>query len=147
MVPFFDLLGMEFRCLVVFYEDFENISLITPRDTRGNDRHCSAIVVCGSSGGFPCSQAGVLVKFALISRAHAKITTTTASVHGGARSAPPCTRAVIVLEFPWARELNANSSTMSAWLRGCRSLLPKKRIKKLVYVVLCVPAGLLLYSE
>ena len=30
-------------------------------------------MVCGSSGGYPCSQAGVLVKFALISSAHAKI--------------------------------------------------------------------------
>ena len=75
---------------------------------RASNSSETIIVVCGSSGGYPCSQAGVLVKFALISRAHAKITTTTASVHGGARSAPPCTQAVIVIIFTWAREINSN---------------------------------------
>ena len=55
------------------------------------------IVICGRSGGTPCTQAGVLVKFAKNSRAHAKNTTTTASVHGGAPSAPPCSQAVHVI--------------------------------------------------
>ena len=71
--------------------------------TMSMKRCARHIVVCGSSGGFPCSQAGVLVKFALISRAHAKITTRTAWVHGGARRAPPCTEAVVVIFCVGAR--------------------------------------------
>ena len=89
-------------------------------------------MVCGSSGGNPCSQAGVLVKFALISRAHAKITTTTASVHGGARSAPPCTQAVLVVTVAWARESSANFTRTPALVHGCPPLLPQDIITMLI---------------
>ena len=63
----------------------------------------STIVVSRSSDGQPCTQAGVVVKLAKSFRAHAKLTTTTASVYGGARSAPPYTQAVLVVNFAWAR--------------------------------------------
>ena len=82
-------------------------------------------MVCGISGGYP----GVLVKFALISCAHAKITTRTAWVHGGALRAPPCTEAVVVVIFAWAREISANFTRTPAWLHGYPPLLPQTRIE------------------
>ena len=88
----------------------------------------SAIVICGRSGGTPCTQADVLVKFAKNSRAHAKITTRTAWVHGGALRAPPCTEAVVVVNFAWAREFSANFTTTPAWVHGGPPLLPQETI-------------------
>ena len=101
-----------------------------------------ACVVCGSRVGYPCSQAGVLVKFVLISRAHAKITTTTASVHGGARSARPCTQAVLVVIFSWALQIGANFTRTPAWLHGYPPLLPQTTI---VLSQLRTPRSYLLY--
>ena len=72
-----------------------------------------------------------MAKLAFISSAHAKFTTMTAWVHGGALRAPPCTRAEVVVNFVWAREISASFATMSAWLHGCRSLLPQKPIMNL----------------
>ena len=95
-----------------------------PSVTRGN------IVVCGSSGGYPCSQAGVLVKFALISRAHAKITTRTAWVHGGALRAPPCTEAVVVVIFAWAQEISAKFTSTATQLHGFPPLLAQTTVVK-----------------
>ena len=37
---------------------------------------------------------------------------------------PPCTRAVVVVNFAWARQLNANFTTTTAWLQGFPTLLP-----------------------
>ena len=81
------------------------------------------IVASRSSDGQPCTQAGVVVELAKISRARAKFTTTTASVYGGARSAPPYTQAVLVVDFAWAREVFANFATTPAWVHGRPSLL------------------------
>ena len=41
----------------------------------------------------------------------------------GAASRPPCTRAVVVVNFAWARELNDNFLTTTAWLQGFPPLL------------------------
>ena len=70
-----------------------------------------------------------MVKIAFDSRAHAKLTTKTARVQGGPRSDLPRTQAVLVVDFAWARELNVNSSTMTAWLQGFPPLLPLKSKK------------------
>ena len=96
--------------------------------TRGVQRFIFPILSCGSSGGHPCTQAGVEVRFALISRAHAKITTRTAWVHGGALRAPPCTEAVVVVFFAWAREISANFTTTPTWVHRCPPLLPQETI-------------------
>ena len=102
------------------------VSVDQVRDPRRSpSRVLLAIISGGSSGGDPCSQAGVLIKFALISRAHTKITTRTAWVHGGALRAPPCTEAVVVVIFAWAREISANFTRTPAWLHGYPPLLPQ----------------------
>ena len=71
-----------------------------------------------------------MAKPAFILRAHPIFTTTTARVHGGVRSAPPCTRAVIVVKFAGAHEINANFATMSAWLHAVARFSRKSQYQK-----------------
>ena len=59
------------------------------------------IISCGSSGGNPCTQA---------------------------LRAPPCTQAVLVVIFAWAREISANFTRTPAWLHGFPPLLPQTTI-------------------
>ena len=97
----------------------------------GNNNDSTSIISCESSGRRPCTRAGVVVKFALISHAHTKITTKTDWVHGGALRAPLCTEAVVVVIFVWAQYFFANFTRTPAWVHGVPPLLPQMTISAL----------------
>ena len=41
---------------------------------------------------------------------------------------PPCTQAVLAVNFAWARQFSVNFTTTTAWLQGFPPLLPLKTI-------------------
>ena len=82
----------------------------------------------GKSARQPCSQADIVAKLTIISRGPRKLYHDLSPSTWGRAKRAPCTQAVIVVNFAWAREINANFATMSAWLHGCRALLPQKSI-------------------
>ena len=71
------------------------------------------------------------MKLAFSSRAPARTTSTkTRARRGGVgrEAALPCSQAVLVVKRAWARELNANLTTSTAWLHSDPTLVPLKGV-------------------